>query len=75
MVVLIRESPAIRANAEAIGTAFVFLTLLPSIVGVALGVATFDRRLSTPGIVWVGIIGNGLVLLIWVLLMIVGAMR
>jgi peptidoglycan/LPS O-acetylase OafA/YrhL len=75
MVVLVRQNPTSKANAEAIGTAFVFLTLLPSIVGVALGVATFDRRLSTPGIVWVGIIGNGLVLLIWVLLMIVGAMR
>lgn len=75
MVVLVRQNPTNKADVDAIGTAFVFLTLLPSIIGVALGVATFDRRLSTPGIVWVGIISNGLVLLIWVLLMILGSMR
>lgn len=74
MVIVVRQLHT-KTDIEAISTAFVFATLLPSIVGVALGVASFDRRLATPGIVWVGIICNGLVLLIWILLMIVGSMR
>jgi hypothetical protein len=64
-----------RGQAEAIGGAMYLLSLLPALIGLALGVSTFDRRLATPGVVWFGIIGNGLVLVIWLLLMVVGMMR
>lgn len=70
MVVLVRIIP--HVDAQAIGAAGEFVSLLPAIVGLALGVASFDRRLRTPGVVWVGVIGNGVVLLIWLLLIIVG---
>lgn len=59
-------------DAEALGVIFQFLTLFPAIVGAALGVSCFDRRLKTPGIAWFGLIGNGLVIIIWLLLIVKG---
>lgn len=70
VVTLARLVP--RADAQAIGAAGELVSLLPALIGLALGVASFDRRLRTPGIVWVGVVGNGVVLAIWLLLIIVG---
>jgi hypothetical protein len=44
------------------------------LTGIGLGVATFDKRMSTPVAGWIGVIGNGFVLLVWLLLIIVGLM-
>ncbi len=64
-----------KADLEVLGVVIEVVSLLPAIVGLALGVGSFDRRLRTPGVVWIGVIGNGLVVVIWVLMMIVGAMK
>lgn len=61
-----------RRDAEGMGMVAQFLSFFPAIVGLALGVGSFDRRLKTPGIVWIGVIGNGLVVVAWLLLVIVG---
>lgn len=75
MFVLIASVGTKGTDAESMGAAFYVLSLLPAIVGIALGVGTFDRRLSTPAGAWIGVIGNGVVILIWVLLMILGSMK
>lgn len=63
-----------QSDVEAVSTLFGYVSLIPALIGVALGVATFDRRLATPGIVWFGVIGNGVVLLAWLLLIVIGIM-
>lgn len=70
MVTLTRVVP--NVDAQAIGVVGELVSLLPAIIGLGLGVASFERRLKTPGIVWIGVIGNATVLAIWVLLIIVG---
>ena len=75
MIVIAQQMHGDKEDAEAIGMIGVCLGLFPAIVGLALGVGAFDRRLKTPGTVWIGVICNGLVVGIWLLLMIIGMMR
>jgi hypothetical protein len=66
-----------RANqveAEALGGLCTIISFLPALVGLALGIAALDKRLKTPGTVWIGIVGCGVVTLIWLGLMVVGAL-
>lgn len=74
MVILIRQSHT-KSDIEAMSTAIVFFSFMPAIVGLALGVGTYDRRLSMPPLAWVGIIGNGLIVLVWLIAMVAGMMR
>jgi hypothetical protein len=64
-----------RQTAELLGSVFYLVSLLPALVGIALGFATRDSRLRTPGLVWFGIIGNGLVLVVWLVLILIGLAR
>lgn len=40
-----------------------YFTFLPSIIGMALGIASIDRRLTNPAIVWIAAIWNGVLLI------------
>ena len=59
-----------RVDVAAIGAVMHILSLIPSLIGLGLGVATFDRRSVTSGIVWIGIVVNGLVLVSWLILIV-----
>ena len=61
-----------QVDAEVIGALGSWLSLLPALIGLALGVASREKRLATPGVVWIGIVGNGVVLLVWFALLLVG---
>ena len=74
MVIVIRQSHDPK-EAEAIGGVMSLVSMIPSLIGLGLGVATFDRRMATPGIAWIGVVGNGLVLGIWLLFIVIGLMR
>ena len=62
------------AALSAIGTLYMLFGFLPAIVGFALGCATFDRRLQNPKSLWIGPVSNGVVILIFLLMMIAGFM-
>lgn len=51
-----------EAALEAMGAMLMFLGFGPSAIGMGLGLAVRDRRLSTPPVAWVAIVWNGLVL-------------
>ena len=74
MVVLASASHN-KESATAIGAGAMLVSFWPALIGLGLGVASMEKRLRTPGTVWIGIIGNALVVAIWILLMIVGAMK
>lgn len=57
---------------EALGVALMLFVLAPAIVGTALGVGAMDRRLSTPPLLWIATIWNGMLVGSFVLLMIIG---
>ena len=48
------------------------ILLFPSLIGLALGISTFERGMKSPPLVWIGTIWNGVLLGIWLLLIIVG---
>ncbi len=51
-----------EAALEAMGILLMLLGFGPSAIGMGLGLAVRDRRLSTPSVAWVAIVWNGLVL-------------
>lgn len=64
-----------RAGQQAFGVLLMFILLVPSIIGVALGVSSTDRRLPNTIAMWIAIIWNGIILGGFLLLMIVGMMK
>jgi hypothetical protein len=72
---LIMSGSLRRTDQEAVGTLGTFVSLMPAIVGLALGVGSFDRKLKTPALAWVGVVCNGVIVALWVLLMLVGMMK
>jgi hypothetical protein len=63
------------ADRQALGVAFSLFLMVPSIVGLALGLGSIDRRLNNPPPLWVGTIWNGVIVAIFLLLCIAGLMR
>jgi len=61
-----------KADEEAFGILLMFLLLAPSIIGVALGVSSMDRRLPNSIAMWIATIWNGMILGGFLLLMIIG---
>lgn len=45
---------------------------IASLVGTGIGVSAMEKRLRNPPLLWAGVICNGVVLAIWVLLVIIG---
>jgi hypothetical protein len=58
--------------AQALELVIGFVVFIPSMIGTALSVSTLDRRLSNPGVLWVAVVWNGLLLAAFLLLSIVG---
>src|SRR5258706_9257321 len=70
------QSPGSRnRDSEAMAAAASFLAFIPGIIGLALGLSCFDKRLKTPGTVWIGVATNGIVVLIWGVLIVIGMMK
>ena len=63
-----------QAELEVFGMIIGVLIIIPAIIGTALSVSVLDRRLSNPPSVWGAIVWNGLVLLAFLLLSIIGNM-
>ncbi len=61
-----------EAEDEILGMLFIYLVVMPALIGVALGAASFERQLKTPAIVWLGTIWNGLILGAALLLIVIG---
>ena len=51
------------------------LVFIPSIIGTALGFGAMDRRLGTPGVVWVAAVGNSIMLAVLLLLCVIGTIH
>lgn len=63
-----------RAEVEVLGMALGLMIMIPSLVGLALAVSTFDRRLSNPGVIWVAVVWNSLMVAGFLLLSIIGTL-
>jgi len=59
-------------DVAALGALIYLVAFIPSLIGTALGVGTFDRRLSNPASIWGAVIWNGAILSMLLLLTIVG---
>jgi len=74
MIVLVRTVGADREVLQMTGC-MIMIFLLVSVIGLVLGLTSFSRKTFNPAYIWVGVILNGLVVLLWSLLMVVGLMR
>lgn len=63
-----------KTEQDALGMLLSFLLLIPSIIGLALGVSSMDRRLPNTMSMWIATAWNGLILAGFILLMIIGLM-
>jgi len=61
-----------KNNEEALGVLLVLIVLIPAMVGMSLGMGAIDRRLTNPHILWVATIWNGVIIVIFILLCIIG---
>ncbi|MAX26719.1 MAG: hypothetical protein CMJ19_19675 [Phycisphaeraceae bacterium] len=61
-----------QESEDALGVILMYVGILPSLVGTAIGVASRDKNRGNPPITWIGMIANGIILGMWFLLMIVG---
>lgn len=64
-----------KEDQELLGLFMMLLLLVPSIIGVALGVSSMDRRLPNSIAMWIATVWNGVILGGFILLMIVGMMK
>jgi len=61
-----------REDQEAFGVMIGGLVFIPTLIGIALGVGSLDRRLGNPPLMWIGAIWNGAMVAIFVLLSVIG---
>ena len=61
-----------KSDAAVLGGIVMIFTLLPSIIGTCLGVAAMDKRLPTPMGLWIATIWNGIILVCFGLLIVIG---
>jgi hypothetical protein len=61
-----------KADTEALGVAMMLVILVPALVGGALSIGCFDRKLTNSPAIWVSAIWNALIVFCFVLLEIVG---
>lgn len=59
----------------ALGIVITFFLIVPSIIGLALGLSAMDRRLQTPLLLWIATIWNGLIVFAMLVLCFVGALK
>jgi B-box zinc finger protein len=66
-------STSSKKDSEALGALLGVLTLIPTVIGVGVGIGSIDRRLINPWWVWGAAVWNGMILAGMILLMVVGA--
>ncbi len=71
MLVSAREARTAESQ-QSIGVAFAFLGFVPAMVGMALGLSCFEKRMHSPPLIWVGAIWNILVVAVFLLLVVIG---
>lgn len=64
--------PTSKHEEELLGIVFGLLSFWPSLIGLATGVAAFDRRLTNPPVIWVAVAWNSIVLAGLVMLAAIG---
>lgn len=64
-----------KDDEQALGFVLMLILIVPSIVGLALGMSSMDRRLPNTIAMWIATVWNGLILGAFILLMIVGLMK
>ena len=64
-----------KAGEQVVGTLLMLVLLIPSLIGLALGLSAMDRRLTNPPIIWIATVWNGLICGGFVLLCIIGLMK
>jgi hypothetical protein len=64
-----------KAQEEVLGFVLILVVLAPSIAGLSLGFGAMDRRLVNPACIWIGILWNGVILGVFLLLCVVGSFR
>jgi len=57
---------------EAVGVLFMFMVLVPAIIGMSLGLGAIDRRLTNPISLWIPTVWNGLMVALFLLLCLIG---
>jgi len=70
----INADPNNPGSEDAVGTLFMFIVLIPALVGMALGMGAIDRRLTNPISLWIPTIWNGLIVGLFLLLCVIGLM-
>ncbi len=64
-----------KASENAFGYLITLILLIPSIIGLALGCSSMDRRLPNTIAMWIATVWNGLILAGFLLLMVIGLMK
>jgi hypothetical protein len=64
-----------KEDQQLFGILLMFLLLVPSIIGFAMGLSSMDRRLSNSIAMWIATVWNGVILGSFILLIIVGLMK
>ena len=64
-----------KVSEQAFGLLLMFILVIPSIIGLALGVSSMDRRLPNTIAMWIATVWNGLILGGFILLMIIGILK
>jgi hypothetical protein len=62
-----------EGGAEALGVLLMFLAVVPSMIGIGLGLSSFTRGRTSP-LPWTATIWHGVILTVWILLTIAGLM-
>jgi hypothetical protein len=61
-----------EAGLEAMDVILSNAARIMTLIGTALGIAALDKRLGNPGVIWVSVIWNGVLLLLWLFLIVLG---
>ena len=73
LVVLLAVAPQMEPRqAEALGILSTYVGLIPTLIGLGIGVASFERRMANPPIVGVGAVWNGVLMAGWLLIIVIG---
>ncbi len=61
-----------KYDEQALGLLIMFLLVVPSLVGIALGFSAYERRLKNPPLVWTALVWNVLLVSAFLLLTLIG---
>lgn len=59
---------------QVFGYVFAILVLVPAVAGTAMSIGGIDRRLGNPPAIWVSAVWNGIILLVFLLLCVIGSL-